>query len=166
MIQVRQNVFETNSSSTHAICIGNDYNVKNLPKHILSYLGEYGWGEDILNSPDELLSYLLTLINSFYYDSDENRDKALNHIFDILKKYDIEVISNGLDESSSYVDHANMGEEFIEQMLDNEDFLMNYLFSPDSFVATGNDNDDSYKKVDKMYEDSEKLGMQVFYKGN
>ena len=39
--QIRRGVFETNSSSTHAICIAKgDYN---LSKHIDFTIGEFGW---------------------------------------------------------------------------------------------------------------------------
>ena len=60
MIQIRSNVFETNSSSTHSICIQKkpvdaDYS------YIAFHAGEYGWEERIVN----LGNYLYTaIINS------------------------------------------------------------------------------------------------------
>ena len=55
MIKVRKNVFETNSSSTHSIAIGNDlkYDVLDLEE---PYFTKNEDGEYIINS-DEVFSY-------------------------------------------------------------------------------------------------------------
>jgi hypothetical protein len=66
MKQIRQNVFETNSSSTHSLTISN----KALKPSTLSpdpykaievSFGEYGWGPDTLTTQEERLSYLCTM---------------------------------------------------------------------------------------------------------
>ena len=65
MLQIRKNVFETNSSSTHSLVVSNKdrgYNY-NLPVEagVLTIpFGEFGWGPDILSTPIEKLSYVLT----------------------------------------------------------------------------------------------------------
>lgn len=65
MLQIRKNVFETNSSSTHSLVISNkerSYNY-NLPVEsgVLTIpFGEFGWGPELLVEPIEKLSYLVT----------------------------------------------------------------------------------------------------------
>ena len=59
-----------------------------------------------------------------------------------------------------YVDHASDMKELIDAVLENEGLLKRYLFSTDSFIATGNDNEDGYPEIRVNYEYDE------FYKGN
>ena len=70
MIKVRQGVFETNSSSTHSICIAQttDYII---PDKVSFSVGEFGWEVDKLSSLSEKASYLYTAIHthSEYADS-------------------------------------------------------------------------------------------------
>lgn len=42
--QIRKSVFETNSSSTHAICITKKKDNYKLPDHIDFEFGKFGWG--------------------------------------------------------------------------------------------------------------------------
>lgn len=60
--QIRKSVFETNSSSTHAICITKKKDNYKLPDHIDFEFGEFGWGYDEYNDPETKLSYLVTMI--------------------------------------------------------------------------------------------------------
>ena len=65
MLQIRKNVFETNSSSTHSLVISNkersyDYNLPVEDGVLTIPFGEFGWGPDILSTPIEKLSYLIT----------------------------------------------------------------------------------------------------------
>lgn len=46
--QVRRGTFETNSSSTHAICITKSEYRHNLFSHIDFEIGEFGWENDKL----------------------------------------------------------------------------------------------------------------------
>ena len=50
---------------------------------------------------------------------------------------------------SSYegeVDHAIELKEFVDALLQDEELLKRYLFSKESFILTGNDNEDVIKK--------------------
>lgn len=55
MIQVRNGIFETNSSSVHAISV---YTVppKDIPKEIHLTLGEYGWGHGLYSLPNYIFT--------------------------------------------------------------------------------------------------------------
>ena len=72
MIQERKNIFETNSSSTHSVCLTNatnKYNWNELDEYVSSEdrrlhikFGEFGWGDDEYEDAYNKLSYLLTMI--------------------------------------------------------------------------------------------------------
>lgn len=158
MKNIRQNVFETNSSSTHSICIAKNVEL-DIPKEIYFQFGEFGWEEDRLNSMSEKASYLYTAIkyNSF--------DGAMDKIIETLKRNGVEKIE--LEESDEndtwgggYIDHGGQLCDFIDEILDDEEFLLNYLFSPLSFVLTGNDNSGTDVSINVKYDHDE------FYKGN
>lgn len=63
MKQIRYSSFETNSSSTHSLVLTSSLlnSRKNLIFENIGF-GEYGWGYDELKSPEDKISYLLTLI--------------------------------------------------------------------------------------------------------
>lgn len=180
MKQVRRNVFETNSSSTHSICISKA--PVTVDKHIHFRIGEYGWENDCVDIADYLYTAILE-----QYDVDE----LLKKLKDILDSYSIEyefekpnykISSDGrykwLD--YGYVDHSSETREFINAVLSDEDMLMRCLFG-NSCVYTGNDNQDDDPNgcniADDKYYDWEKDAMidnpyhdpdnyDYFYKGN
>lgn len=63
--QIRKSVFETNSSSTHAICITKKKDNYKIPKHIDFEFGEFGWECDEYHDTRNKASYLITAIFSF-----------------------------------------------------------------------------------------------------
>lgn len=178
MKQIRKNLFETNSSSTHVITIANNSDddfKNNLPETIEFNVGEYGWEFERYDDMQSRANYLFTgvLVNGL--------GECIDNIRGILKKWNVEAIfpelekikcgySSGYyyilkDEPNKcfYIDHSSELEDFIKQLCDDETFLMNYLFSPESFIATGNDNDDDETLDD---ETNAKNILMTFYKGN
>ena len=181
--QIRNSVFETNSSSTHSIAISKKPAI--IRKSIHFGIGEFGWSNGCANPADYLYTAIL---------EQDNRDDLLNKLKEILDKYSIEYkfeepewvkSSDGnykwLD--NGYVDHSYELREFLEVILSNEDLLMRYLFG-DSNVYTGNDNEDGdpsgCRIADEYYWDEDEMGNYVkkpnpyhdsenydyFYKGN
>lgn len=62
MKQIRNGVFETNSSSVHALAIRH-YETEVLSTvPIQGYFGEYGWEYEKLSTPSDKLSYVLVAI--------------------------------------------------------------------------------------------------------
>ena len=63
--QIRRSVYETNSSSTHAICISknNDYKKRD---YIEFETGEFGWEWDTYETVHSKASYLITAILNGY----------------------------------------------------------------------------------------------------
>lgn len=157
--QVRRGTFETNSSSTHAICITKSEYRHNSFSHIDFEIGEFGWENDEYDSLYNKASYLITAILSF--DKDE-ADENLQKLKDILDSNNIEYTLPELKVDSweyegkkryyydidGYIDHSGETKEFVEAVLSDSDRLFRFLFG-DSFIITGNDNDDSYN--DRMY---------------
>lgn len=132
MRQIRRGVFESNSSSTHSICIQKKPAMGNK---IHFTFGEYGWEKRTVY---DTASYLYTLIMN-YNDADEK----LARLKDILDahgiKYTFEEKSGGFFENG-YVDHDYEARDFVEAVLSNENLLFRYLFGFDSCIYTGNDN--------------------------
>lgn len=141
MIQIRQGVFETNSSSTHSICIQKkpvdaDYS------YITFNIGEYGWEEREVSFGDYLYTAILCLDR---YGKTEHLSKLKSILDAHCIRYEFEWPewreSNGhkyLD--NGYIDHCEETASFVEAVLDDEDMLLRGLFGKDSIVYTGNDN--------------------------
>jgi len=155
--QIRRSVFETNSSSTHAICISKgDYNIIN---HIDFDVDDFGWECETYRTLYNKASYLITAILGL---DKETSDNYLNKLTDILDNNGIEytlpelkVGSYEYDEKTvyyydidGYIDHASKTKEFLDAVLLDSDTLFRYLFG-DSMIVTGNDNDDGFR--DRMY---------------
>ena len=171
--QIRQGVFETNSSSTHSICIATETQY-NIPTSIEFGFGEFGWEVDKLTSRREKANYLYTCIA--YIESFEKIKECINFIFKTLRKHDVKDIYfesfeyhigvwNGelysdFAPRDGYVDHGDEAREFVEKVCSDEKLLLDYLFSDDSFILTGNDNDDIDVDINVDYPHKE------FYKGN
>lgn len=134
MKQIRADVFETNSSSTHAICISNKK--PDLPTYPVRFgHGEFGWAQETFCDVYDRAAYLNEAIDCFD-DAEEYRDKLKS----ILDKYHItyEFEPRHLFDS---IDHGYETKEFIDAVFSDEQLLLRYLFSDDSFIVTGNDND-------------------------
>ena len=89
MKQIRRSLFETNSSSTHAITIANNSEEdfkNNLPKTLELKLGEFGWEFDRYQTIRDRADYLFTAI--VYNDKVED---YLQKLVDTLKKWGVEV---------------------------------------------------------------------------
>lgn len=190
MIQVRNNVFETNSSSTHSICIPKKTNM--TAQFIDFRIGEYGWEN---RRVDDTASYLYTAILYLYGEDNDVLEEKLDIIKTILNEHGIGYSfekpewryynydgSRYLD--NGYIDHGSETYEFVNAVLDDEDMLLRYLF--DGVIYTGNDNQESQpygcnisdayyweydsaddwkgKEVPNPYHDEE--NFDYFYKGN
>ena len=182
MRQIRNGVFETNSSSTHSICISKK------PVSCWSFvrfrIGEYGWENACVS---DTASYLYTAI--LYAYSYEDAAEKIEKLKSILDKHSVsyafekplyENDSFGMWLKHGYIDHGGECTEFVEAVLNDEDMLLRYLFG-DSCIYTGNDNQDDdpegcdiarkqyydYDKdevVNNPYHDTE--NYDYFYKGN
>jgi hypothetical protein len=179
MRQIRNGVFETNSSSTHSICLDTGVSMRTIREtlqnrtRLVFRLDSFGWEVNHLILPAEKADYLYASILDLY-ERDEVT-QATVFITDTLAKYGIEAVFEEPEWEEyngrwitfdAHVDHAGAHdhEEFVQLMLHSESSLMKYLFSSGSFVITANDNMGrdfmDIIKIDVPYEHKE------FFKGN
>ena len=64
MIQIRDNVFETNSSSTHSLCISKEkFDPKNIPEYLNITVDEdFGWSQITYDTPEEKANYIFEVM--------------------------------------------------------------------------------------------------------
>jgi hypothetical protein len=157
MKTIRKSVFETNSSSTHSICVTHNDILNQLPIEGIHFeLGEFGWESTELTRPEEKGSYLYTLIaisndwDNIKYLKKALDSKNISYTFDNPAEHHVFYIDHGGDFTSN---------QDLMKNLCNEDFLLRFLFSSESFITTGNDNDDSdiSIKVDYSHDEFFKL---------
>ena len=149
MRQVRMSVFETNSSSTHSVCITRNRHTEVYPEKLYFRCQNFGWEERKLDTPEDKAAYLYAAMLSLY-DRDEV-EAAKNKIFTILGDVGVDCEFEPAEYygkstrwcKSAYVDHACEDDlpRFVESVLKGRGRLLRFLFSGESFVLTGNDND-------------------------
>ena len=159
MKQIRQNVFETNSSSTHSIAIPKKCKA---PQSVNFYIDEFGWSFDEVDP----VNYFYTAI----YETSETKEEALEKIEklkSILESHGIEYYfakvkghtrhsDYGDKEYFSldygYIDHGDELKSFVDELLNDEDKLLRFLGG--GLVFTGNDNSNTIEKCFiKRYEE-------------
>ena len=162
--QIRQGVFETNSSSTHSICIAKEAELI-IPKELHFEFGEFGWEFRTLQSVEEKASYLYTGLK------DNDRLDDFNNIVETLKNKGIEVTfeeqtgKNSWD--NGYIDHSDELGKFLNDICIDSEKLMKFLFSPLSFILTGNDNiDEDDRKAGNNVTIDVKYEHDKYFKGN
>lgn len=145
MIQIRSNVFETNSSSIHSIAIPKD--CKTIDNVCFS-IGEFGWEWNQADAANYL--YTAICINS---ESESEVKEKIKKLENILNKHGI-TCSFGRIEShiwhdeydnkdyfcldNGYIDHGYELKEFVDGLFNNEDKLIRFISG--GLVFTGNDN--------------------------
>ena len=151
MIQIRNSVFETNSSSTHSIAIPRSCDNVN---YISFHIGEFGWGWAEVDPAD----YFYTAIYETSGSEDEVKEKIekLKNILDERGiKYHFGKVEYHIwhgDRTNKdymsldygYIDHGNELTDFVDELLDDGDKLVRFLSM--GFVFTGNDNSDTEER--------------------
>ena len=170
MINIRKGLFETNSSSTHAICIGKNNHDLEIPSELTFKVGEFGWENAIHDDVMTLASYLYTALTECF--NKKSLTKHVNHIYTLLghngcKATFIEPSADEWGFAEGHIDHSEELGDFLNRVLSSDKALLRYLFSPDSFIVTGNDNGDwyfDYMDDFKRYKDSK--NVEIFEKWN
>lgn len=167
MKQVRIGVFETNSSSTHSICISTDRKEFLLyPSHLVFKCGEFGWDEARLATPEEKASYLYSSMICLFdiNELESSKAKILDYLAEegITCEFEQPVYECGGFICNADIDHAGSDDhpDFIRKTIHSKKRLFRYLFSEKSFVLTGNDNNDTDVDISVDYPHEE------YYKGN
>ena len=169
MRQIRKGVFETNSSSVHAICIATNPSEDSIHKTpVKMTFRDFGWEWDLHRDAQTKAEYALTaLFESYSHDRDFVVEKVkefrswLEEDGLLAEKYwrDLGDATFGitlyaavgypeygahwyLPEGFYGIDHGSGTREFVDYVFANKERMWNFLFSEDSFVQTGNDNED------------------------
>lgn len=148
MKQIRRNVFETNSSSTHSIAIPKRCEA---PSSVDLYIGDFGWSFDEVNAAD----YFYTAIYETS-DTESELQEKLEKLKRILESHNIEYHfarvkhhtwlsdynnKEYLSLDDGYIDHGYELKDFVDELLKDEDKLLRFLGG--GLVFTGNDNSDT-----------------------
>lgn len=153
--QIRKNVFETNSSSSHSLTMSKgDLTAQPFAKDVLRagrvYLSkhEYGWEWHRYYGAHAKADYLFTQI----FESDTIPSGKPESITQTLREDNekFDMLCRVIEEHTGvkvyvepgtrgYVDHDSHGVGM--ELFESEKKLHQFLFSPESFVQTGNDND-------------------------
>lgn len=169
MKKVRQSVFETNSSSIHAISVVRGNGRKNgldvarlrqesgLGNTLYVKPGEFGWECEWYDDWEDRLRYLYTIA---CMDRGWEWDEWKSRIAEALKSVGFEpefkamktaISSDGLhvyvdgaeDGSWFYIDHCeDIPGDLLVLLHDDQDFMLDFIFG-DTVISTGNDNGDS-----------------------
>jgi len=143
MKNIRYGVFETNSSSTHSISISSNSNgildtiVPNADGSIVLSGGEFGWAWDKFNDP-------MTKANYCAVDLQEN-PHSFHMLAEVIcahtgaKKVVFAISSDYKSGGYSYIDHQSVGTS--SPAFKDAETLKNFIFNPESWLFTGNDND-------------------------
>lgn len=168
MRKIRKNVFETNSSSMHSVCISGEKELDNpnLPilcgtNKVLSRFGEFGWEIENYSDQETKLSYLLTMIAETSYRKENKCNfyelDDFKMVQDVICEYckcdGIEIYGDFEVKKSNYGDYYYLDfDGYIDHQSHEDysclqDFLDDYgvtikefIFSPDVILHTDNDN--------------------------
>jgi len=165
MIQVREAMFETNSSSMHTICIARPDSRKeyDVPTVLHVDLGEFGWEWKKYSTPDDRASYIYTLAD--YIDESAGRQMK-ERIFKLCIEKGIDVEFDRHNSEWACVDHGSEARDFLESMQRSSSKLFDFIFAKDSCIFTGNDNSDAPAKLRKQMIawDEEHPSGEIYYK--
>ena len=158
MRQIRNGVFETNSSSVHSITVCNKELEENrIPidedGYIHAYFSEFGWDIDDYYDQESKLSYLLTMaahLNNCYpycfapQEQEEIIEKFVQT--DDFKRISSEIADYAncegviLDLSEGYIDHQSIYNNSLDEFLEwNNTNIIDFVFGG-VIIHTDNDN--------------------------
>lgn len=149
--QIRNSVFETNSSSTHSIAIPKN---GGTPNYVSFHTDEFGWSFNEVDAAD----YFYTAI----YETSETEAEAnekIEKLKNILNAHDVEydfnepktyIWRNDYDNKDyfslddGHIDHGYELKPFVEELLNDENKLLRFLGG--GLVFTGNDNSNTKER--------------------
>lgn len=168
--QERRGVFETNSSSTHSICIASKRPAElKYPSRLFFRCDDFGWERKYLYDPEDKAAYLYASFLELY--SRKKASEVMAFITDVLYSVGVKCefetpvywqFNGEFYIQNAGVDHCGSDDhrKFVDLTTGNERRLLRFLFSADSFVITGNDNGKGNVDINVTYPHEE------YYKGN
>lgn len=142
---IRHGVFETNSSSSHSISIARGANIyETLKVDIHGCVrikpGEFGWDEERFYEPEDKASYAMA-----YAANQPSRD-CFEMLEEVIKEhtgcktviFDKVKTEGERSPDYGYIDHQS--DDVCMDAFASKETLKEFLFNPDSYVETDNDN--------------------------
>ena len=160
----RNNLFETNSSSVHAIVIDRHPYTGNLQSLGVSFSGDgtdFGWEIDTYRDTYSKLQYLISCINDVYWEDGDKKAKLKKKFEGLMSELGVECVEYG----TGGVDHGYNAREFVEFVLQDLDTFKRYLFSSESYIVTGNDNE-ICSVYDVISQEENNPNVDIFEKRN
>ncbi len=162
---VRNNVFETNSSSCHSLSITSDNNLSDIPTpsqngNIDIWSQTFGWEVDSYNDFGTKASYIAIYCRDWSGNKSEEHFKIFEDCIkevtqcknvtygDGMLEYETKTYTNSNNEEVIYkdygwdasIDHQSVESEDLHHLFENTDELKRFLFSRNSILETDNDN--------------------------
>lgn len=136
---IRTSTFETNSSSVHALVIGDSGNLHDYTDQLYINLGCYGLLDEIVDP----INYVITAACC-----QDEYDKWRDRIEDVCG---ITVWPENPD-GDYYIDHVDElfdDDGFMTMLEEDDELLRRFILDKDSFVETGNDDEYGLPEVYK-----------------
>ena len=148
-VNIRKGTFETNSSSTHSICIASgdckDTLSCDRDGKVLVEGGCFGWEVEDYWDAETKAAYCLTWLRNYGGKQCGKYDKMLR---EVIRKYvqgckevELERWSNewnSPDHKHYYIDHQSS--DVCAEAFENEETLKQFIFNSNSLLHTDNDN--------------------------
>lgn len=165
-LKIRQNIFETNSSSTHCVSFnrwipGRSGRLDPEPDgKIHVYGGEFGWEWRAYNDSETKVDYYFT----FFKGNPRMTQLGIKVIKEWTGRDVVVDIYDG-----SYIDHQSSDTlDFLENDTESADGIRDFFFNPDTWLYTGNDNDDTpndlrYQEKSELLKSGEVWTIKIGY---
>lgn len=151
--KVRKSVFETNSSSTHSMCIPNDSLSASFefPCTLIVTRKSYGGEFHVLDIPEDKASYFYSALLTKFADDKETLESWKNHFVKVLEKagvfaffddYNVyRLKDDNYDFPFNNFSFNNYTFDQFLKFIKSDENLLNFIFNPNCFVVTGNNDD-------------------------
>lgn len=161
---IRKHVFETNSSSMHALVISkSEENLETPTELCLAWDGRYSWENEVYADQINKFTYL-GILAAGIQETEVNNE--LENYFEKLKEIGFTIGNDDYGNSEKeikkkllksydyYVDHEDEAYGAYMSIVYDEERLKRFMLSPRSFITTGNDNDgdDIWSKPNAIFE--------------
>lgn len=158
--QIRNKVFETNSSSSHSITVSGeeaeDFGIgrETLRSGVIRIerFSDFGWDwEEHYGTKDKIAYMLMQCDPKGFNDGVEDDEDIIPSLVERSEKarWLADVIQNATGCTLEFragtwagIDHQSHGEG--SELFSDENEMRRFLFSPSSYLQTGNDNSDPY----------------------
>lgn len=147
--KIRRGFFETNSSSSHNICIALTLDLK-IPPTLFFHFSDFPMFYGPINDMMEKASFLYTGLYLYNY------DLFFQKVIPALKKLKIRVLYERYEQLTEYPDISMTSYGKFFDVVTNDEFLLrHFLFSELSFITGGYDGSDCKYYKNLKYEFNE-----------